>query len=189
MNKGILVRIDWNDHRWTMPSDLTDVNFGYAKEKGLSHTAFNFAHDTNETEPDGLWYGLVPSFHKKTPDEKKIRQLKVVFMISLNNQVDKTFVVGLYAFPKFGKKIREKPIKNFEQYNEVNIAALPSNIYCLNNPISLDSLNTKRLLGDQEISTQGWNYLSDSGTGYLLDEIDKVENSNTFKKIKFAILK
>jgi hypothetical protein len=70
MNKEILVRIDWNNHRWIRPSDLTDVNFGYAKETGLSHTAFNFAHKTYETDPDGLWYELLPSFHSKTPDKK-----------------------------------------------------------------------------------------------------------------------
>ena len=80
-NHGILVRIDWNENKWEEPSANLEQaqNFGFVRENNISHTSFNFAHELYETEPDGLWHGLIPAFGSKTPDINKTRNLKIIF--------------------------------------------------------------------------------------------------------------
>jgi hypothetical protein len=186
-NHAILVRIDWNENKWERPSsNLSNaMKFGFVKENNISYTSFNFAHEIYETENDGLWYGLIPAFWSKTPDINKIRNLKFVILIS--NVEKKDYIVGLYAFPKIGNKERINKIPNFEEYDQINIGSTPSNIIRLENYIEINSLNLKRLLGDQEISTMGWNYLNDSNVGYILDEIEKKNKEN--KKLNSLKLK
>ena len=189
MERGILVRIDWNENSWEIPTDnFEDVNFRYVIENGISHTAFNFAQHNHETEPDGLWYGFIPAFFSKTPDISKTRKIKVLFMISVKEGI--TYLVGLYAFPKIGSKIRQNLIPNHEIINQINIGTEPSNIYRLKKYINLNTLDIKRILGDnQDLAIMGWNYLNNTGVSYLVDKIDYFEQQNSFKKIKFSILK
>lgn len=189
MERAILVRIDWNENNWEIPTDnFEDVNFRYVIENGISHTAFNFAHNNYEPEPDGLWYGFIPAFFSKTPDISKTRNIKVLFMISVNE--GNTYLVGVYAFPKIGSKTRQNLIPNHENINQINIGTEPSNVYRLNNYININTLDINRILGDnQELAIMGWNYLNNNGVSYLLDKIDYSEQQNSFKKIKFSILK
>lgn len=100
MSTGIIVRIDWNENKWEMPSDNLELaeNFEYVKDNNISYTCFNFAHEIYKPEEDGLWYGLIPAFFSRTPDTDKIRNLSVVFLISNTGGVD--YIVGLYAFSK-----------------------------------------------------------------------------------------
>ncbi len=184
-NHGILVRIDWNENKWEKPSaDLSQANnFGFVRENNISYTSFNFAHEIFQAEPDGNWYGLVPAFGSKTPDTDKIRNLKFVILIS--NYEKKDYIVGLYAYPKIGNTKRVNKIPNFEEFDWINIGSALSNITRLEKYIDLSLLNHKRALGDQEISTMGWNYLNQSQAGYLLDSMqnENIENKK-LKKIR-----
>ena len=184
-NHAIIVRVDWNEHKWVKPSsDLSYANnFGFVRENKISYTSFNFAHELYETEPDGNWYGLIPAFWSKTPDADKIRNLKFVVLISNYNKKD--FIVGLFASPKIGNKKRTIKIKDFEEYDSINIGSLPSNIIRLENYIDLTLLDHSKALGDQEISTMGWNYLNQFQVGYVLDSIQKANPSDRkFEKLK-----
>lgn len=189
-NHGILVRIDWNENKWEQPSGNLEQaqNFGFVRENNISHTSFNFAHDIYETEPDGLWYGLIPAFGSKTPDIDKTRNLKVVFIISKHDLID--YIVGIYTFPKFGNGIRVNKIECHTDYDWINIGSKPSNIVRLENYIKVSDLDNRRSLGDQEIAYQGWNYLSESQVGYIFDSIQKDNPENIkLNKIKFNYLK
>jgi hypothetical protein len=190
MSAGIIVRIDWNENNWEKPSDNLEYakNFEYVKDNNISFTSFNFAHDIYEKETDGLWYGLVPSFYSKTPDKDKIKNLSVIFLISNNGGKD--YIVGLYAFPKIGNKKRIKLIPDFDEYNVINIGAEPKNILRLDNFLDLNLLNFKKALGNQQISTQGWNYIEKENMGYIFDCIQKINPKNEkLKQIKFRCLK
>jgi hypothetical protein len=189
-NHAILVRIDWNENKWEKPSSNLDQakNFGFVKDQGISHTSFNFANDLYNSENDGLWYGLIPAFASKTPDADKIRNLKVVFIISKKEL--KEYIVGLYAFPKIGNAIRTNKIPHFENFDWINIGAHPENILRFENYLDIETMNKKRFLGSQEISTQGWNYLNQSQVGYVFDSIQEINlDNNKLKKIKYNYLK
>jgi hypothetical protein len=177
-NHGILVRIDWNENKWERPSNNLEQaqNFGFVRENNISYTSFNFANDIYQAEPDGNWYGLVPAFGSKTPDIDKIRNLKFVILISNYERQD--YIVGLYAYPKIGNNKRINKIPNFEEYDWINIGSTSSNIIRLEKYVDLSTLNHKRALGEQEVSTMGWNYLNQSQTGYILDAMQKENNTN-----------
>jgi hypothetical protein len=190
MSKGIIVRIDWNENKWEKPSDNLELagNFEYVKDNNISYTCFNFAHDLNPGEQDGLWYGLIPAFFSRTPDKEKIKNLCVVFLISNNGGTD--YIVGLYAFPKIGNKKRKNLIEGFTNYDLVNIGAEPKNILRLDNYFDLGSLNIKRALGNQQISTQGWNYIEKENVGYIFDSIQKLNPENQkLSQIKLRCLR
>lgn len=190
MANGIIVRIDWNENKWIKPSNNLELadNFEYVRDNNISYTCFNFAHEIYGTESDGLWYGLIPAFFSKTPDIAKIRNLSVVFVISKNSGVD--YIVGLYAFPKIGNTKRKNLIEGYTAYDSINIGAEPKNILRLENYINLDSLNLKKTLGRQQISTQGWNYIEKDNIGYVFDSIQKENPDNTkLKQIKLRCLR
>jgi len=186
-NTGILVRIDWNENKWEKPSsNLSNaMKFGFVKENNISYTSFNFAHEIYETENDGLWYGLIPAFASKTPDKEKSKNLKVIFVLS--NIDKKDFIVGIYLFPKIGNLKRLKLIPKYEEYDWINIGTKPIDTIRLENYLEIDSLDKRRSIGDQEISTMGWNYVNASQVGYIFDEIEKINKEN--KKIKSIKLK
>jgi hypothetical protein len=192
-NHAIIVRIDWNEYKWVQPSsDLSYANnFGFVRENQISYTAFNFAHELYEplTEPDGNWYGLIPAFWKRTPKSEKIINLKFVILISNYENTD--FIVGLFACPTIAKKkIRTNKIKDYEQYDWINIGSLPSNIIRFENYINLNLLDHGRAFGAQETSKMGWNYLNQSQVGYVLDCIDgKNSSDRKFKKLKLNYFK
>jgi len=189
-NTGIIVRIDWNENKWEMPSSNLEFakKFGFVKENNISYTAFNFAQEIYLPEPNGLWYGLIPAFASKTPDARKTKNLKIVFIISNFEKQD--FIVGIYAFPKIGNTNRKKLIPKFEEYDWVNIGAYPNETLRLENYVSLNNLDKKRSIGDQEISTMGWNYINDSQVGYIFDSIQKTNNNKTkIQKIKLSYLR
>lgn len=182
-NHGILVRIDWNENKWEKPSSNLEhaLNFGFVKENNISYTSFNFAHEIFQAESDGLWYGLIPAFGSKTPDAEKIRNLKFVILISNYDKQD--YIVGIYAYPKIGNNKRINKIQNFEEYDWINIGSSPSNIIRLDKYVDISSLDHKRALGEQEVSTMGWNYLTQSQTGYILDSMQRenIENKKLNK--------
>ena len=186
MSTGIIVRIDWNEKKWEKPSDNLELadNFEYVRDNNISYTCFNFAHEKYEPEEDGLLYGLIPSFFSKSPDKDKIRNLSIVFIISNFNRVD--YIVGLYAFPKIGNKRRKNLIEEYPTYDLINIGAEPKNILRLENYIDLNTLNLKKALGSQQISTQGWNYIQKENIGYLFDTIQK-QNPDNSKLIQIKL--
>lgn len=190
MAKGIIVRMDWNENKWEKPSDNLELanNFEYVKDNNISYTCFNFAHEIYNPETDGFWYGLIPAFFSRTPDSDKIRNLSVVFLISNNAGSD--YIVGLYAFPKIGNKRRKNIIDDYLTYDLINIGAEPKNILRLENYIDLKTLDLKKALGSQLISTRGWNYIQKENIGYLFDSIQKENPDDTkLKQIKLRCLR
>ena len=190
MAKGIIVRIDWNDNKWEKPSNNLDNanNFGFVRDNNISHTSFNFAHEIYSPEPNGLWYGLIPAFGSKTPDPIKIRDLKVVFIIS--NYEHKDLIVGLYSFPIIGNSKRTIKVPDYIEYDWINIGSNPKNILRLENYVEINSLNLKKALGNQKISLRGWNYIEDENVGYIFDSIQKANPENEkLKQIKLRCLR
>lgn len=187
-NRGIIVRVDWNEFKWEKPTNNIDqLNFGYAIENNISHTAFNFAHEIYPCNNDGYWQGLIPAFHSKTPNKEDINNIEIIFLVS--NFEHNDYLIGLYAFPKFGKGKRKKLIPNFENYDLVNIAALPENILRLESYIDINLMNQRRSLGEKEISNQGFTYLNSSNIGYILDKCTELNPSSKLSSIKLKILK
>jgi len=187
-NRGIIVRVDWNEFKWEKPTNNIDqLNFGYAIENNISHTAFNFAHEIFPCSNDGYWQGLIPAFHSKTPNKEDINNIEIIFLVS--NFEHKDYLIGFYAFPKFGKGKRNVLIPNFENYDLVNIAALPENILRLESYIDVNLLNQRRALGEKEISNQGFTYLNSSNIGYILDKCTELSPSKKLSSIKLKILK
>ena len=187
-NRGIIVRVDWNEFKWEKPTNNIDkLNFGYAIENNISHTAFNFAHEIYPCNNDGYWQGLIPAFHSKTPNKEDINNIEIIFLVSNFEHSD--YLIGLYAFPKFGKGKRNKLIPNFENYDLVNIAALPENILRLEKYIDINLMNHRRSLGEKEISNQGFTYLNSSNIGYILDKCTELNPSTKLSSIKLKILK
>jgi hypothetical protein len=187
-NRGIIVRVDWNEFKWEKPTNNIDqLNFGYAIENNISHTAFNFAHEIYPCSSDGYWQGLIPALHSKTPNKEDINNIEIVFLVS--NFEHNDYLIGLYAFPKFGKGKRKILIPNFENYDLVNIAALPENILRLESYIDINVMNQRRALGEKEISNQGFTYLNSSNIGYILDKITELNPSTKLSSIKLKVLK
>lgn len=187
-NRGIIVRVDWNEFKWEKPTNNIDqLNFGYAIKNNISHTAFNFAHEIYPCNNDGYWQGLIPAFHSKTPNKEDIDNIEIVFLVSNHEHND--YLVGLYALPKFGKGKRTQLIPKHENYDLVNIASLPENILRFENYIDINQLNHRRALGEKEIANQGFTYLNASNIGYILDKCSEINPSNKLGAIKLKILK
>jgi hypothetical protein len=187
-NRGIIVRVDWNEFKWEKPTNNIDqLNFGYAIENNISHTAFNFAHEIYPCNSDGYWQGLIPAFHSKTPNKEDINNIEIIFLVS--NFEHNDYLIGMYAFPKFGKGKRKNLIPNYENYDLVNIAALPENILRLESYIDINLMNQRRALGEKEISNQGFTYLNSSNIGYILDKCTELNPSTKLSSIKLKILK
>jgi hypothetical protein len=111
-----------------------------------------------------------------------------VFIISNYNRVD--YIVGLYAFPKIGNKLRKNLIEEYPTYNLINIGAEPKNILRLENYIDLNNINLKKALGNQQISLRGWNYIKKENIGYLFDIIQKQNpEDKKLKQIKLRCLR
>jgi hypothetical protein len=72
MSTGIIVRIDWNENKWEMPSDNLELagNFEYVKDNNISYTCFNFAHEIYETESIGICSDLISAFFSNTSNKK-----------------------------------------------------------------------------------------------------------------------
>ena len=118
----------------------------------------------------------------------KIKNLSVVFLISNTGGVD--YIVGLYAFPKIGNKRRKNLIDEYPNYDLINIGAEPKNILRLEKFVDLKTLNLKKVAGNQQISSQGWNYIEKENVGYLFDSIQKVNPDNQkLKQIKLRCLR
>jgi hypothetical protein len=85
---------------------------------------------------------------------------------------------------------RLKLIPKYEEYDWINIGSKPIDTIRLENYLAIDSLDKRRSIGDQEISTMGWNYINSSQVGYIFDEIEKINKENTkIKSLKLKCLK
>jgi hypothetical protein len=116
-----------------------------------------------------------------------MNNIEIIFLVS--NFEHNDYLIGLYAFPKFGKGKRKKLIPNFENYDLVNIAAIPENILRLESYIDINLMNQRRSLGEKEISNQGFTYLNTSNIGYILDKCTELNPSTKLSSIKLKILK
>ena len=189
-NFGILTSIDWNSNKWkALPTadDLQNSKFGYVEENNITHTYLNFGHTDFASDDDGYFYGLLPQFWSKTPQSKNIR---VIFIKSHNWRDKKTYIVGLYLYPIFERKLLASEIPGATT-REVNIKALAKDIHLLENFMEVTSINKIKILPKgKDLGIQGFNYLTYENVLKVFDEMT-LSNPNDTKLngIKFRFLK
>jgi hypothetical protein len=175
-NFGILASIDWNSNEWKAAptaADLSNSNFGYVVENGLTYTSLNFAHEIYPPDSKGYYFGLLPQLWSRMPDKEKSRFVEVVFIKSQNWSNKANYLVGFYAFPQFEKCRKPSPLKDFTNEFELNVKAFPEDIHLLKNKIDLNThpdLN-KFLPSGKELGKQGYNYLTRDNVFKILDAL------------------
>ncbi len=102
------------------------------------------------------------------------------------------YLVGLYAFPSIQNKVIPSPIPSITQNFELNIKALPKDIYQLKNYLNLSSnpkLKTFLPVG-KNLGKQGVNYLTKENVLSILDTISERNPEDlNFSRIKLQIIK
>lgn len=175
-NFGILASVDWNSNKWKdLPtkSDLSNSNFGYVIENGITFTSLNFAHDVYPVDKNGFYWGLLPQLWSRMPDKEKSRYVEIVFIKSQNWLDKQNYIVGFYAFPNFQKNKISSPLNSFVADFELNIKALPRDIHLVDNYINLSSHpDLKKFLPkNKELGKQGYNYLTRENVFKILDTL------------------
>jgi 5-methylcytosine-specific restriction enzyme A len=189
-NFGILTSIDWNSNSWkALPStdDIKRSKFSYVEENNITHTYLNFGHNNYPCESDGYFYGLLPQLWSKTPHSKNIQ---VIIIKSQNWRDKKTFIIGLYLFPLFERKVLAPHIPGAPA-REVNIKALVENIHLLETFIELTDSNERKFLPKGKgLGKQGFNYLTKENVLKILDEMtNQCPGDKRLNGIKFKLLK
>lgn len=175
-NFGILASIDWNSNDWKeQPSedDLSNSNFGYDVDHGITPSALNFAHENYPTDEKGYYFGLLPQLWTKMPDKEKARYIEVVFIKAHKWEDKQNYIIGFYAFPTFVKCKRPSPIETIEMDFELNVKSLPKDIHLLENHINLStSLDLQKFLPKgKEPAKQVYNYLTKENVFKILDKM------------------
>jgi hypothetical protein len=175
-NFGILASIDWNSNEWKAAptgEDLSNSNFGYVVENGLTYTSLNFAHEIYPPDSKGYYFGLLPQLWSRMPDKEKSRFVEVVFIKSQNWSNKANYIVGFYAFPQFEKCRKPSPLKDFKNEFELNVKAFPKDIHLLENKIDLNTHpDLKKFLpSGKELGKQGYNYLTRDNVFKILDAL------------------
>lgn len=163
-NYGLLMAVDWNSNKWAAPSteeDLLNSDFGFVKEHGITYSCLNFAHMVYPCDEEGYYSGLLPQLWTKTLDREKSFHVKIAFLKSKDYVTGKLFIIGFYAFPKFGKGTKKSPIPEFPMNFEYNIRSKPEHIHILEHPVDISSTNiqTQILPKGKDLGKQGFNYL------------------------------
>lgn len=189
-NLGILTSIDWNSNSWNaLPSedDIKNSKFSYVEENNLTHTYLNFGHTDFPSDNDGYFYGLLPQLWSKTPQSKDIQ---VIFIKSQNWHDKKMYIVGLYLFPLFERKVLAPEIPGMPS-REINVKALAENIHLLESFVELKPDIGKRILPKgKALGKQGFNYLRKENVLKIFDEMtEHGPNDKRLKGIKFKFLK
>ena len=81
-------------------------------------------------------------------------------------------------------------IEGYTGYDLINIGAETKNILRLDNYVNFKTLNLKKAIGQQQISTQSWNYIEKENVGYVFDCIQKMNPDNPkLNQIKLRCLR
>ncbi len=193
-NFGILASIDWNSNKWRgIPAqeDLDNSNFGYVQEHGITYTCLNFGHELYPQDEKGYYCGLLPQLWSRMPDKDNARYVEVVFIKSFSYKDNCNFIIGVYAFPQFKSGKIKSPLKSFTNDLEVNVRALPKDIYLLENYVNLKNHpDLKKFLPDKkELGKQGYNYLTKANVFKILDAMSALNpESQKLINIKYRLI-
>ncbi|AKD53793.1 hypothetical protein [Spirosoma radiotolerans] len=193
VNYGILTSVDWNSKKWQAQSDedLPHVDFGFVKENGITFTSLNFGQDLFPSDEKGYYSGLLPQLYTKTLDKKKSKNLLVVFIKSKDWHNGNTYIVGLYAFPLFDKGTKNVLLDRILYPFLYNVMSLPKDIHVLDTFINIDTYpkSKKFIPNDKEFGKQGFNYLTQSNVGNILDVMEEFNpNDAKLRSIKGRLL-
>ena len=189
-NFGILTSIDWNSNRWkALPTsdDIGSSKFEFVQDNNTTHTYLNFGHLEFSSDVDGYFYGLLPQFWTKTPQSKNI---SIIFIKSQNWQDKKNYIVGLYLFPTFDRKLLAPEIPGTAT-RVVNVKAQVKDIHLLDSFVELTNTNEKKFLPkDKELGKQGFNYLTKENAMKILDAMTALNPvDQKLSNIKFRLIK
>ena len=210
--RGILTTIGWNSNDWKShptEEDISHSNFQFVKDNNLMFESLNFAHLVLPTEESGHYVGYAPQL--TSVDRGHQRNLDVVFMRSRDYVHNKSYIVGMYAFPELanvrnpshpGEHIPlpdERFVRNtqlddeeFGQYGWGNIIANPEFIVYLDVPEYInDEITSGRsfLPKGKKLGHQGYNYLEDHNVKNLLDAMTpNNKGCKNFNRVKMEYL-
>ena len=173
---GILASIDWNSNNWKQyptHEDLQNSNFGYVKEHNHTFSYLNFAHKDLPGLIDGEYEALIPHFWSDLPSPENCRYVKVVFIKSKNYHDGKTYIVGLYAFPKFIKRKKIVQLGDRVETIDVNLISKKEDILLLDTPLDItEEITLKNILPKgKKAGKMNYNYLTSENVKKILDLI------------------
>ena len=175
-NFGILASIDWNSNNWTKyptQEDLDNSDFEYVKKHNHTFTYLNFAHKNIPGLIEGEYEALIPHFWSELPSPENSRYVNVVFIKSKNYHDGRTYIVGLYAFPKFVKKQKIVHREDRTETIDVNLISKKEDILLLNIPldISEEKIILNILPKGKKEGKMKYNYLTGENVKKILDLI------------------
>lgn len=171
---GILASIDWNSNKWKQyptEEDILNSNFSYVQENEHTFTYLNFAHKEYSGMREGEYEALIPHFWTDLPTPEKSKHVNVVFVKSKNYQDGKTYIVGLYAFPKFAKKQKQINTEERTERIDVNLISKTEDILLLDNPVDIsdESILKHILPSGKKAGKMSYNYLTCDNVKRILD--------------------
>jgi len=177
-NYGILASIDWNSNQWKdypTKEDLSNSKFGFVEENKHTFTYLNFAHNERVGLKDGEYEALIPHFWSELPSAEKSEYVKVVFIKSKNYTLGNTYIVGLYAFPRFEKKNKYVKIQGREEKIDINLISKKEDILFLDNPVDIsdESILKNILPSGKRAGKMSYNYLTSKNVKTILDLVRK----------------
>lgn len=194
-NFGILTSISWNSRNWTGPATNEDIqmsNYSWVKENKRMAEDLNFAHDLYPPEVDGYFIGYTPMLDR-SPSREESKYVEIVFFKSLNYHLKEIYIVGFYAFPEFGRYVRNANHDIYKKYQDIsNIKSKPEHIVFLKHPILISDhivTSCQYLPPGKKLGQQGFNYLNYDNVMRILDKASSLNPTDSkLKNIKYKFL-
>jgi hypothetical protein len=173
---GILASVDWNSNNWKKyptQEDLQNSDFAYVKEHNHTFSYLNFAHKDYPGLHEGEYEALIPHFWSELPTPENSRFVNVVFIKSKNYHNARTYIVGLYAFPKFVRKQKLVQSEDRIETIDVNLISKKEDILLLNKPFDITEEKTllQILPRGKKAGKMKYNYLTSGNVKKILDFI------------------
>jgi 5-methylcytosine-specific restriction protein A len=173
-NFGILASIDWNSNKWKKyptPEDIENSKFGYVKKENHTYTYLNFAHKELPGLKEGEYEALIPHFWSELPSIENRLFVNVVFIKSKNYIDGRTYIVGLYAFPRFENLMKNVNTLEKNEVIEVNLISRKEDILLLDNPVDIteSSVIEQILPKGKKAGKMNYNYLTSDNVKKILD--------------------
>jgi hypothetical protein len=195
---GILASIDWNSNNWEKyptSEDIVNSDFTYVREHEHTFTYLNFGHKKYSGLSEGEYEALIPHFWSELPSKENSKYVNVVFIKSKNYNDKKTYIVGLYAFPRFEKKQKLVQSEDRVETIDINLISKKEDILLLEKflDISDDEILKKILPQGKQEGKRKYNYLTSDNVRSILDLIsasnpDMIELKSS-SGIKYRLLK
>lgn len=178
INYGILASIDWNSNRWKnypTDDDLLNSSYDYVLQNNHTFTYLNFAVDEVPGLKEDQYEAFIPFFWPEPPSIENRKYVNVIFVKSKNYLDNKTYIIGLYAFPEFIKQRKNINFNGRTEVIAVNIAAKKADILLLDNFVDITNseLINKILPKGKKAGKMNFNYLTSTNVKNILDLLRK----------------